>query len=254
MNNEDVMIRLDNVSKRYAMGTGSSKPKTRARSEEVIVHALEGISLEIGQGEFVSIMGPSGSGKSTLLHILGALDQPTEGKYLLEGLDISRLNDGELAKVRNKHFGFVFQSYNLFPEKTALENVMIPMRYSQISVNQRRDRALERLEQVGLGHRLDHYPSQLSGGEQQRVAIARALIMKPTLLLADEPTGNLSQEMGDEILMLFQALHLEGTSLVIVTHDPRVGALAERTLRIKDGQIERDEAVVKRTHLAVAST
>lgn len=254
MNNEDVMIRLENVSKRYAMGAGSSKPKIRGRGEEVIVHALEGISLEIGQGEFVSIMGPSGSGKSTLLHILGALDQPTEGKYLLEGLDISRLNDGELAKVRNKHFGFVFQSYNLFPEKTALENVIVPMRYSQIPVNQRRDRALERLEQVGLGHRLDHYPSQLSGGEQQRVAIARALIMKPTLLLADEPTGNLSQEMGDDILMLFQALHLEGTSLVIVTHDPRVGALAERTLRIKDGQIERDEAVQQRTHLAVAST
>lgn len=254
MNNEDVMIRLDNVSKRYAMGMGSSKTKHRGRGEEIIVHALEGISLKIGQGEFVSIMGPSGSGKSTLLHILGALDQPTEGKYLLEGLDISRLNDGELAKVRNKHFGFVFQSYNLFPEKTALENVMIPMRYSQIPVNQRRDRALERLEQVGLGHRLDHYPSQLSGGEQQRVAIARALIMKPTLLLADEPTGNLSQEMGDEILMLFQALHLEGTSLVIVTHDPRVGALAERTLRIKDGQIERDEPVMQRTHLAVAST
>jgi putative ABC transport system ATP-binding protein len=251
--NHEAMIRLEQVSKRYAMG-GEGAKKGRGKGQEVIVHALEGLDLEIGRGEFVSIMGPSGSGKSTLLHLLGALDQPTEGQYLLEGLDISRLSDGELAKVRNKHFGFVFQAYNLFPELTALENVMVPMRYGNVPQRERKGRALERLEQVGLLHRVDHYPSQLSGGEQQRVAIARALIMNPTLILADEPTGNLSQEMGDEILALFQALHLEGSSLVIVTHDPRVGALAERILRIKDGKLERDEMVRERTQLgAVAS-
>jgi putative ABC transport system ATP-binding protein len=247
--NENVMIRLEHVSKRYAMGSGTQSTGKGARGEEVIVHALENMNLEIRRGDFVSIMGPSGSGKSTLLHLLGALDQPTEGKYLLEGLDIARLSDGELAQVRNKHFGFVFQAFNLFPEKTAVENVMVPMRYGRVPMKDRKERALERLEQVGLSHRLDHYPSQLSGGEQQRVAIARALIMNPTLLLADEPTGNLSQEMGDEILNLFQQFHQAGSSLVIVTHDPRVGALAARTLHIKDGRLDSDELVQHRTQL-----
>jgi putative ABC transport system ATP-binding protein len=232
------MIYLEAVSKRYALG-------------KVIVPALEDISLEIGRGEFVSIMGPSGSGKSTLLQILGALDQPTEGRYLLEGIDISRLKDSELARVRNTHFGFVFQAYNLFPELSALENVMVPLRYGRVGAREGRERALERMEQVGLEHRLKHYPSQLSGGEQQRVAIARALMMNPTLLLADEPTGNLSQEMGDEILGLFQNLHLEGSSIVMVTHDPRVGALAQRLIRIQDGRIQHDSPVLERTHLSL---
>ena len=230
------MIRLEAVSKRYALG-------------KVIVPALENISLEIRRGEFVSIMGPSGSGKSTLLQIVGALDQPTEGRYLLEGIDISRLKDAELARVRNTHFGFVFQAYNLFPELSALENVMVPLRYGRVPAREGRERALERLEQVGLAQRLKHFPGQLSGGEQQRVAIARALMMNPTLLLADEPTGNLSQEMGDDILGLFQNLHLEGSSIVMVTHDPRVGALAQRLIRIHDGRIQQDSPVLERTHL-----
>lgn len=231
------MIQLHQVSKRYVM-------------DRQVVAALEGIDLRIDRGEFVSIMGPSGSGKSTLLHILGALDQPSEGEYLLEGIDISRLRDRELAQVRNKHFGFVFQAYNLFPEHTALENVITPMHYGRVPLRQRKDRALERLEQVGLSHRLSHYPSQLSGGEQQRVAIARALVMNPTLLLADEPTGNVSQEMGDELLQLFVDFHKQGTSLVLVTHDPRVGALAQRRLQIKDGRLLEDAIVLERTRLS----
>ena len=238
-NTTQPMIELQNVSKRYALGGQ-------------VVPALEGVSLEIERGEFVSIMGPSGSGKSTLLSLLGALDQPTEGSYLLEGVDISRLRDAELARVRNKHFGFVFQAYNLFPELSALENVLVPLSYGQVPQRERLGRAQARLEQVGLGHRMRHFPGQLSGGEQQRVAIARALVMNPTLILADEPTGNLSQEMGDEILALFQNLHAEGSALVIVTHDPRVGALAQRLIRIQDGRVLGDAPVLERTHLVGA--
>jgi len=238
-NTTQPMIELQNVSKRYALG-------------RQVVPALEGVSLEIGRGEFVSIMGPSGSGKSTLLSLLGALDQPTEGSYLLEGVDIARLRDAELARIRNKHFGFVFQAYNLFPELSALENVLVPLSYGQVPQRERLSRAQARLEQVGLGHRTRHFPGQLSGGEQQRVAIARALVMNPTLILADEPTGNLSQEMGDEILDLFQNLHAEGSALVIVTHDPRVGALAQRLIRIQDGRVLGDTPVLERTHLVNA--
>jgi putative ABC transport system ATP-binding protein len=207
---------------------------------DVVVQALEGIDLEIQRGEFVSIMGPSGSGKSTLLNILGVLDQPSRGAYYLEGVDITQLRDGELAQIRNRHFGFIFQSYNLFPELTALENVMVPLMYAGRPRRERRERAEALLAQVGMAHRLKHLPTQLSGGEQQRVAIARALANNPTLLLADEPTGNLATDQGAEIMTLLQELNQQGTTVVIVTHDPAVSAYGRRLLRLRDGKIVSD--------------
>ncbi|MDI9464024.1 MAG: ABC transporter ATP-binding protein [Bacillota bacterium] len=221
------MIRLEGVAKEYYMG-------------DVVVQALEGIVLEIQRGEFVSIMGPSGSGKSTLLNILGVLDQPSRGAYYLEGVDITQLRDGELAQIRNRHFGFIFQSYNLFPELTALENVMVPLMYAGRPRRERRERAEALLAQVGMAHRLKHLPTQLSGGEQQRVAIARALANNPTLLLADEPTGNLATDQGAEIMTLLQELNQQGTTVVIVTHDPAVSAYGRRLLRLRDGKIVSD--------------
>ena len=221
------MIRLEGVAKEYYMG-------------DVVVQALEGIDLEIQRGEFVSIMGPSGSGKSTLLNILGVLDQPSRGAYYLEGVDITQLRDGELAQIRNRHFGFIFQSYNLFPELTALENVMVPLMYAGRPRRERRERAEALLVQVGMAHRLKHLPTQLSGGEQQRVAIARALANNPTLLLADEPTGNLATDQGAEIMTLLQELNQQGTTVVIVTHDPAVSAYGRRLLRLRDGKIVSD--------------
>lgn len=230
------MIQLEGISKRFLMG-------------EVAVRALEDISITIQRGEFVSIMGPSGSGKSTLMQILGALDTPTEGIYALEGYDITRLKDRELAKIRNQHFGFVFQAYNLFPELSALENVELPLSYAGVKPRECRERAAAYLETVGLGSRLRHYPAQLSGGQQQRVAIARALVTDPTVVLADEPTGNLSRDGGDEILAIFEQLHREGVAIVMVTHDPRVGALAHRQIILEDGRVFRDEDVIERTFL-----
>jgi len=221
------VIRLEGVAKEYYMG-------------DVVVQALEGIDLEIQRGEFVSIMGPSGSGKSTLLNILGVLDQPSRGAYYLEGVDITQLRDGELAQIRNRHFGFIFQSYNLFPELTALENVMVPLMYAGRPRRERRERAEALLAQVGMAHRLKHLPTQLSGGEQQRVAIARALANNPTLLLADEPTGNLATDQGAEIMTLLQELNQQGTTVVIVTHDPAVSAFGRRLLRLRDGKIVSD--------------
>ena len=221
------MIRLEGVAKEYYMG-------------DVVVQSLEGIDLEIQRGEFVSIMGPSGSGKSTLLNILGVLDQPSRGAYYLEGVDITQLRDGELAQIRNRHFGFIFQSYNLFPELTALENVMVPLMYAGRPRRERRERAEALLAQVGMAHRLKHLPTQLSGGEQQRVAIARALANNPTLLLADEPTGNLATDQGAEIMTLLQELNQQGTTVVIVTHDPAVSAYGRRLLRLRDGKIVSD--------------
>lgn len=221
------MIRLEGIAKEYYMG-------------DVAVRALDGIDLEIQRGEFVSIMGPSGSGKSTLLNILGVLDQPSRGAYYLEGVDITQLRDGELAQIRNRHFGFIFQSYNLFPELTALENVMVPLMYAGRPRRERRERAEALLAQVGMAHRLKHLPTQLSGGEQQRVAIARALANNPTLLLADEPTGNLATDQGAEIMTLLQELNQQGTTVVIVTHDPAVSAYGRRLLRLRDGKIVSD--------------
>jgi ABC-type lipoprotein export system ATPase subunit len=220
------------------------------------VVALQETDLEIRQREFVIIMGPSGSGKSTLLHILGALDRPSTGTYLLEGVDITALKDKELARVRRDHFGFVFQSYNLFPELTAVENVEVPMIYAGVPARQRRARAKELLERLGLGHRLAHRPLELSGGEQQRVAIARALANGPTMLLADEPTGNLPTEQGRQIMASLAELNEQGMTVVVVTHDPAVAAWGRRLLTLRDGEIVGDEPVseapVLRAYLQVA--
>ncbi|NLM42097.1 MAG: ABC transporter ATP-binding protein [Firmicutes bacterium] len=210
---------------------------------DVVVRALDSVDVEIQRGEFVSIMGPSGSGKSTLLNVLGVLDQPSAGAYYLEGVDITQLRDRELAKIRNQHFGFIFQAYNLFPELTALENVMVPLMYAGRPRRERRERAEELLNRVGMGHRLHHLPTQLSGGEQQRVAIARALANNPTLLLADEPTGNLATDQGAEIMGILQELNRQGTTVVIVTHDPAITAYGKRLLRLRDGKIISDGPV-----------
>ena len=220
------MIRLESISKCYDRG-----------GEEV--WALADVNLTIQRSEFISVMGPSGSGKSTLLHILGGLDQATSGAYLLEEVDITELSDKELSRIRNRHFGFIFQAYNLLPELTALENVAVPMMYGGKGKREWLPRAKELLERMGLSQRLHHYPNQLSGGEQQRVAIARALANEPTLLLADEPTGNLASDQGEEILRLLQELNDQGTTIVLVTHDPWAASFGKRLIRLRDGRIIR---------------
>lgn len=224
------MIQLKDISKTYF-------------TTKVEIQALCGINLTINRGEFVAVMGPSGSGKSTLLNILGVLDQPTSGAYYLEGVDITHLKDRELAQIRNRHFGFIFQSYNLFPELTALENVMVPMMYAKLPKHQRIERAKMLLSQVEMGHRLHHFPNQLSGGEQQRVAIARALANNPTLILADEPTGNLATDQSQEIMGILQRLNEQGTTVVMVTHDPRISAYGKRLVRLQDGAIIADAPI-----------
>ena len=198
---------------------------------------LRDVDLDIARGEFVTIMGPSGSGKSTLLQILGLLDLPSEGKFSLEGQDVMGLSDKELARVRNRFFGFVFQSFHLLPELNALENVELPMTYAGIPAKQRSERAGELLEKVGLGHRLTHHPRAMSGGEQQRVAIARALANDPGFLFADEPTGNLPSETGRQIMDIIRDLNAEGMTIIMVTHDDNLGKLGSRRLRLADGRI-----------------
>ncbi|MGC8875017.1 MAG: ABC transporter ATP-binding protein [Chloroflexia bacterium] len=213
-------------------------------SGEIAVHALLGIHLRIARGEFVAVVGPSGSGKSTLLNILGCLDRPTSGQYLLEGQDVSRLGRNELADIRNRKIGFIFQSYNLLPHLTALQNVALPLLYrrdGRLSDRERFQRAAEALRAVGLGDRLNHRPNQLSGGQQQRVAIARALVHRPAILLADEPTGNLDRRSGKEILELLASLNAQGMTLVLVTHDPEASAIARRVVLLRDGQIVSDQ-------------
>ncbi len=199
--------------------------------------ALDDVSFEIKKGEFVAIMGPSGSGKSTLMHILGALDSPTKGKYILDGHDISRLQDDSLAEIRNKKIGFIFQAYNLLPRISALKNVMLPMSYAGIAKEERQETAEKYLKMVGLDNRMDHTSNQLSGGQQQRVAIARGLAMNPSILLADEPTGNLASAQGEEIMEIFEKLHKQGHTIVMITHEPDIARHAKRIIRILDGKI-----------------
>ena len=205
------------------------------------VHALRGVDLTIGSNELVAIMGPSGSGKSTLMNILGCLDVPSDGMYWLAGRDVARLSQSELARVRGRLIGFVFQTFELLPRQTALRNVELPLIYSGVSSAERRRRAAESLDRVGLADRMGHRPNQMSGGQRQRVAIARALVQRPALLLADEPTGNLDTQTGNEILELFADLHREGQTIVIVTHEPDIAARCRRIVRIRDGRVESDD-------------
>jgi len=220
----DCVLRLEGVTKEYGEG-------------EARLLVLKGIDLEVRRGEFLAIMGPSGSGKSTLLNILGCLDRPTAGSYVLESEDVARLSDNRLSDIRNRRIGFIFQSFNLIPQLTVLENVGVPLLYGAAPGVAADDRCRELLDAVGLGHRLGHRPPQLSGGERQRVAIARALANDPVLLLADEPTGNLDSRTGKEVLRLMDELHAEGRTIILITHDAEVAERAERRIHIHDGQI-----------------
>lgn len=222
------LISLSKVKKSYKLG------------EDVLVEALRGVDLQIKKGEFVAIVGPSGSGKSTLMHMIGILDKPTSGTVELDGKDIGKLKEEELAVIRNKYIGFVFQAFNLLTKTSAIDNVELPLIYSGDSKIVRHKKAEEELIKVGLGQRLDHTPSQLSGGQQQRVAIARALVTKPSLILADEPTGNLDSKSGEEILDLLKSLNRAGNTIVLVTHDMDIAQNAKRVVEIRDGVITRD--------------
>lgn len=202
--------------------------------------ALSDVSFEIEKGEYIAIMGPSGSGKSTLMHILGALDTPTSGEYILDGENVSKLSDDELANIRNRKIGFIFQAFNLLPRRTTLQNVMLPMAYAGISKEKREKRARHFLDLVGLGNRLNHTSNQISGGQQQRVAIARALAMNPSILLADEPTGNIASDQAGEIMEIFQKINDEGNTIIMITHEPDIAAHAKRIIHIKDGKIVDD--------------
>jgi putative ABC transport system ATP-binding protein len=221
------LIETVDLWKTYVMG-----------SEEV--HALRGVSIQIERGEYVAIMGPSGSGKSTLMNLIGCLDTPSKGSYLLNNKQVSQMNDDELARIRNEEIGFVFQTFNLLPRATALHNVELPLVYAGVSAKDRSIRANQALDKVELSDRKSHRPNQLSGGQRQRVAIARALVNNPSILLADEPTGNLDSRTGVEIMALFERLYQAGNTIVLVTHEPDVAAHAHRTIHIRDGQVEKD--------------
>lgn len=211
------------------------------KTEAMETLALNDISFQINHGEFVAIMGPSGSGKSTLMHILGALDTPTSGSYILDGENVEKLSDDELADIRNRKIGFIFQAFNLLPRTTLMKNVMLPMRYAGIPEEEREKRAQKYLEMVGLGHRLYHTSNQISGGQQQRVAIARALAMNPAILLADEPTGNIASAQAEEVMAIFQELNNNGHTVVMITHEPDIAAHAKRIIHVRDGKITGDE-------------
>jgi putative ABC transport system ATP-binding protein len=213
--------------------------KTYAMGSEVI-QALRGISVQIERGEYVAIMGPSGSGKSTLMNLIGCLDTPTSGSYLLNGKQVAEMNDNELAAIRNKEIGFVFQTFNLLPRASALRNVELPLVYAGLSSKERDKRARTVLDQVELGDRVNHRPNELSGGQRQRVAVARALVNNPSILLADEPTGNLDSKTGAEIMSLFDRLHQAGNTIVLVTHEPDIAAFAHRSIHLRDGLVEQD--------------
>lgn len=228
MSGNSVLIKTDELWKTYVMG-----------DEEV--HALRGVSVNVDRGEYVAIMGPSGSGKSTLMNLIGCLDTPTRGTYELNGRQVASMNDDELAYVRNKEIGFVFQTFNLLPRATALHNVELPLIYNGTTAEQRVDMAKRALEMVDLGDRMTHRPNQLSGGQRQRVAIARALVNNPSLILADEPTGNLDTKTGLEIMNLFDRLHMAGNTIILVTHEHDVAAYANRIIHIRDGKVEKEE-------------
>ena len=223
------IIRVVDLSRSYDMGTER-------------VHALRGVTLEMARNEYAAIMGPSGSGKSTMMNLLGCLDTPTSGEYWLNGVEVSRLSDNELARVRNREIGFVFQTFNLLPRATALHNVELPLVYAGIGARDRRGRAEEALTRVGLSHRMHHKPNELSGGQRQRVAIARALVNRPSILLADEPTGNLDSATSEEIMRVFADLHAAGQTVIMVTHEPEIAACAQRVVVLRDGRVERDES------------
>jgi len=221
------LIRIRDLERRYDMGGE-------------VIHALRGVSLSIRRNEYVAIMGPSGSGKSTMMNVLGCLDTPDAGEYWLNGQEVSRLTDDALARVRNKEIGFVFQTFNLLPRATALHNVELPLIYAGLPARERRDRAMAALERVGLGNRMDHRPNELSGGQRQRVAIARALVNQPSILLADEPTGNLDSTTSADIMQVFGELHAMGQTVIMVTHEPDIAAFAERVVVLRDGRVESD--------------
>ena len=225
----DLVIQLRDLRREYEMGSE-------------LIRALQGVSLEIRRNEYVAIMGPSGSGKSTLMNLLGCLDTPTGGEYWLNGQEVSRLSDDALARVRNREIGFVFQTFNLLPRATALQNVELPMVYAGASSRDRRERAAEALRRVGLGDRMDHRPNELSGGQRQRVAIARALVNRPSILLADEPTGNLDSATSEEIMRVFAQLQAQGQTVILVTHEAEIAAHAERVITLRDGRVESDRA------------
>jgi len=223
----DAVIQVRDMTREYDMGGET-------------IHALRGVSLVIRRNEYVAIMGPSGSGKSTFMNMLGCLDTPTGGEYWLNGQEVSRMTDDALARVRNKEIGFVFQTFNLLPRATALQNVELPLVYAGASARERRKRAEEALHRVGLGHRMDHRPNELSGGQRQRVAIARGLVNRPSILLADEPTGNLDSTTSDEIMAVFGELKKQGQTIVVVTHEPSIAAFAERVVVLRDGRVDSD--------------
>jgi putative ABC transport system ATP-binding protein len=221
------LIRIRDLTRRYDMGGE-------------LIHALRGVSLDVGRNEYVAIMGPSGSGKSTMMNLLGCLDTPSSGEYWLNGQEVSRLSDDALARVRNREIGFVFETFNLLPRATALHNVELPLVYAGLSAGERRERAGQALEQVGLSNRRNHRPNELSGGQRQRVAIARALVNQPSILLADEPTGNLDSTTSEEIMRVFGDLHAAGQTVVMVTHEPDIAAHAARVITLRDGRVESD--------------
>jgi putative ABC transport system ATP-binding protein len=221
------VIKFQEIVKSYEIG-------------EIEVKALQSINLTIKHNEYIAIMGPSGSGKSTLMNIVGCLDTPSSGQYLLNGKDVSKMKDDELAEIRNTEIGFVFQTFNLLPRYTALENVMLPMIYSGISKNERTERAIEALENVGLAERMHHKPNEMSGGQRQRVAVARALVNKPSIILADEPTGNLDSKTSVDIMKLFSEIHQKGNTIVLVTHEEDIALHAHRIVRLRDGLVEHD--------------
>ncbi len=237
-NGRKKVIEISHVTKVYKLG------------DEVDVHALRGVSLDIYQGEFIAIMGASGSGKSTFMNILGCLDKPTKGNYMLDGIDVGSLSRDKLAEIRNKKLGFVFQGFNLLSRTSAIENTELPLFYCSISQKRRKEKALDALKRVGLGERINHYPNQLSGGQQQRVAIARSLVNDPTIILADEPTGNLDSRTSVEVMGIFQELNNQGITIVLVTHEPDIADFTKRHVIFKDGKIKSDRP---NTNVKVAS-